>query len=329
MTRMTLKKWLAQPNPSFTVPKKNRPSTHQTQAADAEMDGWVQWKGFSMDEINKLFGPILNKVYDFPNPPSPIQPAHKVIANEDALEFATYQWNVQIVNMALQVVAKGKKYLVWGPKGACKPTGQKIPDLTAVYSDTTSYERTNHIAGDTKMLEPSFPKKSVTQESPSQNLAAKCLKQVLGYGIELGTRYGYMLGPHQLVVIRFSAAPANDSTTTSSIAATRPRRQRSGRRTTRFDTPPPTSRPPRTARSQSPVNSSPWKESPRAGRAKDKARPEVQTVSWVTSKTGLSVCLAMFVIYFCAAVEHEWEAEYPEFSKDEALKAAVAAAAAL
>ncbi|KKY14029.1 hypothetical protein UCDDS831_g08504 [Diplodia seriata] len=360
MPRMTLRKWLDQPNPEFNVDPRIRASTHQTENDRIHMKGWRPWKGFNLQQINTLFGHILDAEYNFPDL-KPIEKAHLVVANEPTLEFAVSHWNLEIVNTALRVVTRNGPHLLWSCGASAKFPSEKRPDWSAVRNDTSNIDRPSYITGDTKMLGPRFPAWAQTQtnaegdwERHPLRTQAECLLQVLGYAAEANTRYAYLLGPYELIVIRAGASLDSNVPNADSIAASRPKRQQSrpdpnyGRNTS---SPPPSSPPslypsslPVTPRVQ-PCNDSATPASARrlpylpstpiAGsgsryadsspgkRALNMHDPLIKVVKWQSPTDGLTANMTMFVVHYSAGVEWEWKDDYPEFSKDPALRAAL------
>ncbi|KAH7031899.1 hypothetical protein B0J12DRAFT_732182 [Macrophomina phaseolina] len=166
MVRMTLRKWLNQPMPyQFTmVESAVIPSTHESAET---IDGWTRWEDFNMQAINALLGRVLDKTYELPALGTSFHAAHAVIGSEDALRWAVAQRSARIVNVALEVVSAAPDYhLVWGPGGACRSSSSRLhPDWSSVLSSSRLYDRTNLIAGESKMLPKDFPISSSSDQT--------------------------------------------------------------------------------------------------------------------------------------------------------------------
>ncbi|KAL1647117.1 hypothetical protein SLS58_002888 [Diplodia intermedia] len=356
MARMTLRRWLDQSDPKFEVDPRVRASTHQTDSS-IHFDSWEEWKGFNLKEINALFGHILDTEYTFPDLDE-IEGAHLVIANEPTLEFVVSQWSLKIVNAALKVVTRDGPRLLWSCGASARLSSDKRPDWSAVLSDTRTVDRLSHITGDTKMLGPKFPHMAQVNNSgrwkdQTQKTQAECLQQVLDYAAELNTRYAYLLGPFELIIIRAKSSSDSSMPNADSIAASRPKRQQSrpDPNYSRNTFSPPPSSPPSLYPSSLPVtphhprndpampassrrspylpstpvadSGSRYADSSPAKRKQNMDTPLVKVIKWQFPNDGLTVCLAMFVLHYSAGIEWEWKEDYPELSKDPALRAAL------
>ncbi|KAL1616657.1 hypothetical protein SLS54_008224 [Diplodia seriata] len=356
MPRMTLRRWLDQSDPKFDVDPRVRASTHQTDSS-VHIGGWEEWEGFNLKEINALFGHILDTEYTFPDLDE-IEDAHLVIANEPTLEFVVGQWSLKIVNAALKVVTRDEPRLLWSCGASARLRSDKRPDWSAVLSDTRTVDRLSHITGDTKMLGPGFPKKASVNRSggwkdQKERTQAECLQQVLGYAAELNTRYAYLLGPFELIIIRAKSFSGCSMPNADSIAACRPKRQQSRpdpNYSWNTSSPPPSSPPslypsslpvtphqprndpamPASSRRSPYLPSTPvassgsrYADSSPTKRKQNMDTPSVKVVKWGCPNGGLTVCLTMFVLHYSAGIEWEWKEGYFELSQDPALRAAL------
>ncbi|KAL1615667.1 hypothetical protein SLS56_011738 [Neofusicoccum ribis] len=204
MPVQTLRDWLNQPDPHYTVKDGILPSTATT--LDVVVNGWEEWLDLRESNINNLLGGLLDAEYQFPETPQPLHTAHRFIGNEDALKFAAISWNVYIVNTALRTVAEalGRRHLLWSAGGAARAVVDRFADWSAVLATDTGFERSSHIAGETKMFGSGFPARSDLLAADPAGLAKarKCLEQVLGYALGENTRYAYILTPFEVVFVR-------------------------------------------------------------------------------------------------------------------------------
>ncbi|GME35402.1 uncharacterized protein LTHEOB_11345 [Neofusicoccum parvum] len=204
MPVQTLRDWLNQRNPHYTVKDGIPPST--TTTLDVVVDGWEEWLDLRESNINNLLGGLLDAEYQFPEAPQPLHAAHRFIGNEDALKFAAISWNVYIVNTALRTVAEalGRRHLLWSAGGAARAVADRFPDWSAVLATDTGFMRGSHVAGETKMFGSGFPARSDLLAADPAGLARarKCLEQVLGYALGENTRYAYILTPFEVVFVR-------------------------------------------------------------------------------------------------------------------------------
>ena len=252
MPLTTLRSYLCSPNPElkFHVDDIRELSTAETQTREP-IEGKDAWTDFDLDNINAVFGSVLDHRFDLPDAP-PVYPAQLCVRDEACFDALLIGYNSVIVNAALHAAANyfGIPKVTW----LVGSYAQQVVDRQVFYPDwagiITTDATQNIVPGDSKFAARPFiisddqrpiesdddmsdhnGSNSTGEEvsmdvSPHRSRWARvsdaCIEQANHYATCHSTRYCYLVSPVEIVACRRTMDEAMLSS--ESLASTRPRR---------------------------------------------------------------------------------------------------------
>ncbi|CAD6444321.1 f71897bd-8cf6-4b44-92cf-c9f489f30bc9 [Sclerotinia trifoliorum] len=330
MLSTTIRDYLSRPNPIFQLlPWYGRGTITSTPRKEAEIwdpiEGMEAWEDFNLDQVNLVFGSLLDKKFNLPEYP-PVLPVHLTIRNERAFESVVVAYNCIIVNAALKVACEHLKLkqVAWLSGSYVSPSPEKIiPDWAGICNE--SYGR-SVLPGDSKYAQQEFSwtptedhyektddtSSEASSDANSSAIATeRALTQVNHYAKIYKSRYCYLISPKQALLVRRrkdEQLPASES-----LAKNRPLRQK------------PVAMPSQSQRSESePRSPSPA----RSDAYVEDTEPDTNmqylqlcAVPWgIPEEEGISLNLALWAMHMISAVENDVRSSYPALSDDPALK---------
>jgi hypothetical protein len=282
---VTIKEYLQQPNPVLHIKASTTQSTDSSQWEPIE--GFEKFTEFTWETCNGLYRDVLEHNFDTEELPTPneLLPVETEIFSERELEQDPLKRNIIAkVNYALKAAYKYMKEkdrntefentptIVCGTK---EPSDGPVPDWVGNQKGFKAF-----ICGETK-LSTVFSMQNTIQ-SPDRHLDTP-VEQCLYYCIKKDVRYGFMITDKELVILRIRQENMEAGT-----ASERPRR---------------TIPPPRYSFGSSSLASSAEAMSLYSNSKQPQGTPKFiayHVVDW-SATTGLTICLALFLITLMAA----------------------------
>ena len=192
----TLRDYLTVLNVPLEVHSDASCSKARTDAASLNwpvVEGWSLWQDFNIDNINALFGPLLNTPFNLADP-TPFLISSGMLRHEAQFDFVLTRQNNIIVNEALRVACDllNLHQIEW-IRGSNESGDRTFPDWsgTLVSNSAINYD-TNLVPGDSKFTRDVLrPERGDTEgardsdqvplsSSPNRetSLAQSCLQQV-------------------------------------------------------------------------------------------------------------------------------------------------------
>ena len=237
----TLRAYLTSPNVSLAVHPQANCSAARNDAASWRwpvVDQWRLWEDFNIENINTLFGTLLDTSFELADPPQPLK-SPRQLRHENQFEFVLIRQNNFIVNEALRVACDHLPLdLVEWTRGGNDTGERTFPDWSGTLV-SESDDETNLIPGDSKFTRNLFRAetdeiaKSLDSDrlailsSPKSEtvLARSCLQQVDNYATTHRVRYFYIITNKELFLCRRTT----DQPLDTSIAVQRTKRARFSR----------------------------------------------------------------------------------------------------
>ncbi|KIW76977.1 hypothetical protein Z517_09421 [Fonsecaea pedrosoi CBS 271.37] len=216
--RTTLRAYLTRPNVPLSV--HSEATCAQVRTDDAAqnwppIDQWGIWGDFNIDNIETLFGTLLDTTFEVADPPPPLN-SMRCLRHESHLDFILIRQNSVIVNEALRVACShlGLRQVEWIRGGKNSGDGG-LPDWSGILVSDSNNEE-NIVPGDTKLtkdvFKPATDKPSSKLDSDNlpvsdkkdtkTELARSCLQQVNHYAHSYNARYFYVITNKELLLCR-------------------------------------------------------------------------------------------------------------------------------
>ncbi|OAG35645.1 hypothetical protein AYO21_10185 [Fonsecaea monophora] len=222
--RTTLRAYLTSPNVPLSLHPKATCAQVRTDGAAQNwppVDKWRIWGDFNMDNIETLFGTLLDTTFEVADPLPPLN-SLRCLRYERHLDFILIRQNSVIVNEALRVACShlGLRQVEWITGGGDSEDG-KFPDWSGIQVSGSNNEK-SIVPGDTKLtedvLKPATDKSSSKLDSdnlpvsdkkdPKTELARSCLQQVNYYAHSYNARYFYVITNKELFLSPYHSQPA-------------------------------------------------------------------------------------------------------------------------
>lgn len=170
MPRTTLRRYLSTPNPQFPNQLNSQQDLSITEKPGWDpIEGKGEWSDFEYDQINSIFGLLLDHKFDLPEQP-PVSPAQLAIRDERSFESVLLGYNCIIVNAALTAACKYLQLpqITWLVGSYARITTDKAP----VYPDWAGIgakdSRNNLLPGDSKFATKPFSFGDLNKNNLSQ-----------------------------------------------------------------------------------------------------------------------------------------------------------------
>ena len=316
---LTLDEYLRRPNPAVTR-DNSWTGTNTTSGPSMKPSEIVEWKDFNYSTLQAIYGETLKlEIHSQDLPDFSLHlPFHlSEIQDEDSLEALLIRWNNAVVSYALSVAQRsngairvdaaghraGEIFMARGGHAFIPGTNTKKglrPDWAGIIPSDGYQHRTeesrksfmNALPGDSKLST-----KWSSSGDPNSLEFKKPFHQIFKYCDLAEVRYGYLLTPEELVVVRVSRKPSHE------VPNSRPSPQR----------------PKRTGTSE-------WNKEQRNillsidSKRKEHGVLEYKSIPWddgsQRQEASLSINLALWWLHMMAATARSVGPFYPDLSKE-------------